>query len=292
MKVVWLFSRIARRSRTGDFTKLSALEREDLMEAANAALMQSYDALPAYFKEITEGFKLPKPQTVTLAVVNGSSQLSSSVFTDEQIGRSVVLDGDPNWNQVISNDRLLNPYMGETGVAGGTLYGDAVWSNRYPFDRIIGNPTYANRSSASFTYRELTKINGQNSLWLQQSVGQPMGWWTQMLGNSQGNEPLLVLRFSPAPNIDYVIDVRMAYWCKRLTMQDYTDNTILPVPDQFLETVLIPLALRAFMSSPAWKPSPDDPKVIERAEAALKFAKNQVGQPAAPNNRVGTPFGF
>lgn len=292
MKVVWLLSRMARRSRTADFTKLSMIEQEDMLEAANAALAQTYNALPAYFKEITEGFQLPAPQTITLSVVNGSNELSSSVFTDEQIGRSVVLDGDPNWNQVISNDRLLNPYLGPTGVSGGTLYGDAVWSNRYPFDRIIGNPTYANRSSAAFSYRELTKINGQNAVWLQQSVGQPVGWWTQMLGNSQGNEPLLVLRFTPAPSIAYVIDVRMAYWAKRLTLQDYTDNATITVPDQFLETVLLPLALRAFMSSPAWLPRPDDKDIVQRAEAAIVFARNQVGQPAAPNNRIGTPIGF
>lgn len=292
MKVIWLFSRIARRSRTGDFTKLSMIEQEDLMEAANGALMQTYNALPAYFKEITEGFELPAPQSITLAVVHGSNELSSSVFTDAQIGRSVLLDGDPNWNQVISTDRLLNPYMGLTGVASGTLYGDAVYSTRYPFDRIIGNPTFANRSSASYTYRELVKVNNSSDMWPQQNVGQPMGWWVQMLGNSQGNEPLMVLRFSPAPNQAYVVDVRLAFWSKRLTLQDYTDNATLPVPDQFLETVLLPLALRNFMSSPAWKSGPGDKDVIDRAADATLFAKNQVGQPAAPLNLVGTPTGF
>ncbi len=291
MKVVWLYSRIARRSRTGDFTKLSFMEQQDIAEAANAALAQTYDALPSYFKQLTEGFVLPGPQPISLAVVHGSNELSSSVFTDAQIGRSVVLEGDPAWNQVISTDRLLNAYLGPTGTANGTLYGDAVWSTRYPFDRIVGNPTFANRNLGFWSNRQMAKANGGFGYWWQQ-VGIPQWWDVQTLGNSQGDVPLLVLKFAPAPNQEYAIDVRMAYWAKRLTPQDYTDNTILPVPDQFLETVLIPLALQAFMTSPAWKPNPDDERIVTRAEAALQFAKNQYGQPASPNNRVGTPPGY
>lgn len=294
MKVVWLYSRIARRSRTGDFTKLSFMEQQDIAEAANAALMQTYDALPSYFKQIVEGFVLPAPQPITLAVVHGSPDLSSSVFTDAQIGRSVVLEGDPNWNQVIATDRLLNAYLGETGSVNGTLYGDAVWSTRYPFDRIVGNPTFANRNFGFWSNRQMVKANGGAGglgAWGQQ-VGIPQCWWTQTLGNSQGNEPLLVLKFAPAPNQEYAIDVNMAYWSKRLTPQDYTDNTVIPVPDQFLESVLIPLALQAFMSSPAWKAAADDARIEQRAAAALQLAKNQYGQPGAPNNRVFTPVGF
>lgn len=294
MKVVWLYSRIARRSRTGDFTKLSYMDQQDIAEAANSALMQTYNALPSYFKQIVEGFVLPAPQPITLAVVHNSNELSSSVFTDAQIGRSVVLEGDPNWNQVISTDRLLNPYLGATGTVNGTLYGDAVWSTRYPFDRIVGNPTFANRNFGFWSNRRMVRANnGAQSLgtWGQQ-CGIPQWWWTQTLGNSQGNEPLLVLKFAPAPNQEYAIDVNMAYWSKRLTPQDYTDNATIPVPDQFLETVLIPLALKAFMTSPAWLKSADDAQIIMRADEALTLARNQYGQPGTPNNRVYTPPGY
>jgi hypothetical protein len=291
MKVVWLYSRIARRSRNGDYTKLSFMEQQDVADAANAALTQLYDALPSYFKQMTEGFSLPGPKPITLSVVHNSPELSSSVFTDEQIGRSIVLVGDPNWNQVIATDRLLNPYMGPTGTANGTLYGDAVYSQRYPLDRIVGNPTFANPSLGFFTARELIRCNVPGWPWAQQ-VGMPRSWWTQTLGNSQGNEPLLVLRVSPAPDQEYVINVRSAYWSKRLLPQDYTDNTIIPVPDQFLESILIPLALQAFMASPAWNPGPDDNRVIERAQAALQMAKNQYAMPGVPNNRIFTPIGY
>ncbi len=294
MTVVQLFHRIGRRARGGDFTKLSMTEQTDIADAANNALQQVYNALPPYFKEITEGFVLPAPQAITLAVVQYSNQLSSSVFTDAQIGRSVQLDGDPAWNQIISNDRLLNPYMGATGTVDGTIYGDAVWSTRYPFDRIIGNPTFANQNSAFLLRREMihTQIqNNSNWVWYQ-TAGMPVTWWTQMLGNSQGNEPLLVLRFAPAPTIAYSINVRMSYWPKRLTLADYDAATTLTVPDQFLETALIPLAVQAFMASPAWQIRGDEIAVDQRGAAGLAFAKNQAGVPATPNNFICTPFGY
>jgi hypothetical protein len=293
MKVVEYFTRIARRSKHGDFTALSMLGRQDVMQAANAALAETYNALPAYFKELTEGFKLPAPQPITLTVTNGSNMLPSNVFTTDQIGRSVVLPGDPAWNQVLAPNQLLNPYLGASGTVSGTLYGDAVFSTKYPFDRVIGNPTFANRTFGVLAAKQMIRVQ-QDINWLlwQQSVGIPQCWWPWMLGNSQGNTPLLVLRFAPAPDQDYSINIRMAYWSKRLTLADYSANSTIPVPDQFLESVLVPLALRAFMASPEWLSGPDDTRVIQRAEAALEFARLQVGQVAAPNNKVLTPFGF
>lgn len=302
MTIVELFHRIGRRARGGDFTKLSMTEQTDIQDAANAALQECYNAVPSYFKEITEGFLLPAPQAITLAVVQYSSALSSSVFTDAQIGRSVVLDGDPAWNQVVSPDTLLNPYMGATGTVNGTIYGDAVYSTRYPFDRIIGNPTFANQTgplgSAGGQMVNLTSAGGGSggsmgaNWWWQYNVGVPQGWWVQMLGNSQGNEPLLVLRFAPAPSQAYAVDVRMSYWPKRLTLSDYNAASTITVPDQFLEAGLIPLALRALMSSPIWESKGDENFILERAANALTFCKNQYSHPAVPNVGVFTPWGW
>jgi len=293
MTTIQLFHRIGRRAAGGDFTKLSMTEQTDIAEAANSAIQEVYNALPAYFKEITEGFVLPAPQPITLSVVNNSNQLSSDVFTDTQIGRSVLLDGDPGWNQVIATNALLNPYLGPTGTVNGTLYGDSVYSMRYPFDRIIGNPMFANQNSAFLMRRELMKANNTPNVWpWQQTVGIPQTWWVQMLGNSQGNEPLMVLKFAPAPDIAYAMNVRLSFWPKRLTLADYDAATTLPVPDQFIETALIPLAIRAFMSSPAYKSLNDENAVIARAENGIAFLKNQPGQPASPTNRIFTPLGF
>lgn len=293
MTTVQLFHRLGRRARTGDFTKLSASEQSDIMEAANSGLQEVYNLLPAYFKELTEGFLLPAPQTVSISIAQYAQTFSPAAFTAAQIGQSVVLPGDPGWNQVLGPGQLRSPYMGPSGTVQATLYGDAVYSTRIPFERIIGNPRFSDGSQGLMNVELAHANNVGNPVWpWQQTVGRPVYWWTQMIGNSQGNTPLLVLKFSPAPDQAYAISVRSSYWPVLLQQSDYDNATVIPVPDQFVNRCLIPIALEALMGTPVWEKTPDDPNVINRAAEARLFAKNQLGLPASPSNRISTPIGY
>lgn len=293
MTTVEIFHRLGRMTRSGDFTKLSMTEQGDVLQSANAAMQEVYGMLPTVYKELTEGFLLPAPATVTLAVTQNSNVLSSDVFDVSQIGRSVVLDGDANWNQVIAPNRLMNPYLGSSGTVNGMVYGDAVYSTRYPFERIIGNPRFPNQGSTLTMNPNLRATNDGAGWWIfQQSIGVPLYWWTQALGNSQGNNPMLVLRFSPAPSKAYTVNVRMSYWPKRLVRSDYENATDLPAPDQFLDGALIPIALQAMTMTPIWNEKLDVNRFNEGAERARKFLRERPAQLGGTNNRVYTPIGF
>ena len=295
ISVVQLFHRIGRRARGGDFTKLSMTEQTDLAEAANAALQRLYNALPTYFKEQTQGFVLPAPLSITgVGVTQYSKTITGYAFTEAQFGQTVVLAGDPGWNQIIGTDSLLNPYMGSTGSVTGTIYGNAIHSDTYPLDRIIGNPQFANQNLMPIFRNTMVAASSPpaNTWWWAQSVGPPQMWWPQVFGNSQGNRPIMTLCFAPAPDQAYAINVRMGFWPKRITLADYDDATELPVPDQFIETSLIPLCLQEFMSSPAWQIRGDEKMIDAKGDKGELFAKNQLGQIGAPNNKIGTPIGY
>lgn len=291
---VQLFSRIARRARNGgDFTKLSLLEQMDLIEAANSGLQRLYNSLPVYFKELTEGFVLPGPTSLSGVVVTQYSKtVGPNTFTKAQIGRTVRLDGDGQWNQVVDTDTLMNPYMGSTGTVAGTIYGDAIWSDSYPFDRIIGNPRFSNQGLYPINPMNSMRSNGQGSWFWQQSIGTPQTWWVQTFGNSQGNSPYVVLKFAPVPDQAYPLNIRMALWPKRLTLRDYQNNSNIVVPPQFIESALIPMCIAAFMGSPAWEKRGDEKDVLQRAFDGETFLRLQPGQVGAPNNGVYTPIGF
>lgn len=296
MTTVQLFQRLGRRARGGDFTKLSLTEQGDLAEAANAALQRVYEALPVYFKELNQGFALLAPQSITgVGVTNDSNVLSSNVFDVSRIGCSVALAGDPAWNVVLGPNLLLNPYLGPTGTVNGTLYGDAVYSTKYPFDRIIGDPQFADQNSVPMF--NLTIARATNNMmgwgWVPpQTTGRPQAWSVMMLGESQGNVPMLVMKFSPAPDITYAINVRLGFWPKRLTMADYDAATTIPIPDQFIETALIPMGLDALISTPIWESRKDEALIMQKAEFAEEFLRRQPGQVASPSNRVFTPIGY
>ena len=292
---VQLLQRVARRARPasdsngGDVTRFSLSEQGDMLQACNAALQQCYNALPVYFKDITVGMTLPAPLAVTLNVTAGSSTLNATAFTSDQVGRSVVIQGDPNWNQILGPTSLLNPYMGRTGLQPATVYGDAVYSTRYPFDRIIGNPRFPTPNLYPMLRTEM--YYGSLVTPFVYTVGMPQSWWVQTFGNSQGINPMLALRFAPAPDQAYVIDVRMAFWPLRLLESDFEAATVIPVPDQFIETALIPLALRNLMLTPIFDKQ-DPQTIIAAATAAEEYLRLQPTQVGAPSNRVFTPIGF
>jgi hypothetical protein len=295
IKTVELFHRIGRRARGGDFTKLSMSEQQDIATAANAALERLYNALPTYFQVQTQGFVLPAPLAITgVGVTQYGKTVTGHSFTSAQFGQTVVLDGDPGWNQIIGTNDLLNPYMGDTGTVNGIVYGNAIHSDTYPLDRIIGNVQYANGTQSVLYQQNIAATNsGVNSWLLNQAVGFPQVCWSQTFGNSQGNSPLAVLRFAPAPAQAYAVNVQFSFWPKRLTLADYDDNAALVVPDQFIEPSLIPMAIGAFMDSPAWDTGRGDEAAVQlRADRAEQFAKMQPGQLGPVNNRVYTPLGF
>lgn len=290
--------RIARRSRDGDFTKLSLVEQKDVIEAANAALPTVYDALPEYFREQTQGFALPAPSTIAgVGVTQFSKIVTGANFAGTQFGQSVVLAGDPAWNQIAGPNLLQNPYMGPTAASiGATIYGDAFFTDLFPLDRIIGDPQFADLSMGPLFRSSLQRNNGDGGdlgwwLW-QKTIGLPQRWWTQVYGNAQGNVPLVAMRFSPAPDQAYSMKVRIGLWPKRLTFADYQAATMLPCPDQFIEKALIPLARKAFMSSPAYKKVGDEELLLQLAAEGEEFLKNQPAQIGVPSNNVGTPKGF
>lgn len=299
MNTIELISRVARRARNGgDFTKLSLLERVDVLQAINGANQEVFNLLPAYFKEQTVGFTLPGPLAITgLVVTNGSKVVSGYAFTAEMIGRSIQISGDGSINQLIgagTNLSLMNDYQGTTGTTTATIYGDAIYSTGFPFERIVGNPTFEDDRMWPMLRRNNMVGNGYTypffGMGLQ--LGRPQVWWVQNMGSSQGNVPQLVLRLFPMPDQIYGIRVRMSFWAKRLTLDDYDAASTITVLDQFIESALIPLAVRQFMLSPAWEPRRDDNLVLEAALRAEEFLRLQPGQVGAPANFVGTPPGF
>jgi hypothetical protein len=296
MTVYQLCERIARRSRTGDLTKLAFTEQMDVLQAANAALQRAYNALPAYFKEQTQGFTLPAPVTLNnVTVINGSTAMSTGIFNPSQIGQTIQIAGDPQYNQIIGTQNLLNPYTGPSGTAAtATIYGDAVYSTSYPFDRIIGNPRFTNIGVIPITPVEMSKAGEQWTYLYQQTIGQPMTWWVQHLGNSQGAQPILVMKFAPYPDQAYSIKVRLAFWPMRYLITDMQGATTLNVPDQFLEKALIPMAIQEFMTSEQWKSiSPEnDDRCEKRGDEGEQFLRLQIADPAAPANRIFTPLGY
>lgn len=295
ISIIEVCARLGRRTRDGDFTSLTLAEQVDIINAINTAMQRLYNALPPYFKEKTVGLLLPAPVAITgVGVTQFGTTITGFTFGTAQFGQTVQLSGDAQWNQIIGPQLLLSPYMGPTGTTTGTIYGNAAFPTDFPFDRVIGNPQFADQSLAGLFPMNMALNNGgQAADWIyQQNIGRPTAWWTQVFGQSQGNTPMMVLKFAPAPDQAYAIKVRLGFWPKRLTITDYGNNVQLVVPDQFVEPCLIKMALEEFTSSPAWVTKGDEKDVVLRGQEAESYAKTQVQSVGVPSNRMGTPLGY
>ena len=293
MKLTELISRVGRRARGGDFTVLELAEKADVMQSCNTALQTVFNLLPIYFKQMTVGFLLPAPVTVDCAITQYATTLDNAPFTEDQIGHTVIIAGDGNWNQVVAVDKILNPYMGATGdPIQATVYGDSIFSERYPLDRIVGNPRFADQTQLAIIRREMANADSPFYGNLSPSVGQPTQWWTQPNSVAQGENPYLFIRFFPLPDQAYAINVPIAYWPHRLTLDDFVSNSEISVPDQFLDACLIPLAVRELMTTRVFESRGDESLIMDAAQRAETFLKLQVGQVGSPANKVFTPIGF
>lgn len=277
--------RLARHMRGGDFTKLSVSEVGDIRQSMNAGLMLLYTLLPERFRRTPVSVMLGGPRNVSVDVTNGSADLGNSPFTTDEIGQSVVVDGDANWNEITAVNALMDAYLGNTGSKNAVIYNDSALDATYSFERMVTLPTLTEQR------KQLLPMNARDAGWLP-SIGMPRYFWVEDLSAAIGGEPRFVVRVFPAPDRAYNLKIVLSLWPSRNSLADLITPKRLYVPDEFYESVYIPLCLGHLTLSPAWG-NPDSIKGILAAAAdARGLAVMQPGQTSVPKNRVETPCGY
>jgi hypothetical protein len=280
-----LAERLARRLKPGALTALSMAAAMDIVEAMNAGLQECYELLPSWQRKTTISLALAAPATASVGVTNGATALSSGTFTTAQIGRSVLLAGDANWNQVVSTTALLDPYQGETGTVVATIYGDSVANALTSFDGFASPPRFAD------TREELAPFNAR-AAGRQAEIGKPRYYWAEPAAASLGGTPPVCLRVFPAPAVAYVLRVDVEFRPSILSYASLHLASTIPLADQLLHRALIPLCEVRLLRSPEWADDAKAKFVLDDAAAARDFLSNQRPSATVPANRIFTPAGY
>jgi hypothetical protein len=282
-----LAERLARRLKKERFDKLSMAEVMDIVEAINAGLQECYELLPPWMRRTTVSLTLAAPATLNISVVNGSVDLAdgAGVFTEAQIGRSVVVAGDPNWNEVQSATKLLDEYQGSTGVKSATVYCDSIYSDVTNFEGLTSHPRFAD------SREELIQFNARAAE-LPAEIGEPRYYWMEPAGSSLGATPAVYLRFFPAPDVAYVLRVDMEFRPSVISYATLNQAATIPLAANLLHRALLPLCELQLLRSPQWRDRSIAADVKEAAQAARAFLMNQRTSAAVPSNRVFTPAGY
>lgn len=287
MTTIELAARLARRLKAREIDALSVPGAMDLVEAINAGLQECYQLLPPWQRRTTLSLELAAPLSVSLDLTNGSVALGDggSLFADGLIGRSVVADGDPNWNEVQSETQLLDLYQGATGVHAATVYGDSVFSDFATFDGMVGHPRFADTRETLIPHNP--RLEGRPA-----EIGKPRYYWFEPGANSLGSGVPVFFRVSPAPDRAYVLRCDIEFRPARLAYTSLHTPTAIALADQFLERALVPLCELRLLRSPEWADAALAQLVLADAAAAREFLGQQRPSPGVPCNRVGTPPGY
>ena len=99
-------------------------------EKTNEALEEAAQILAPRYSTTELGFFIPEPVTVEVGATKGSTTITGTTFTEEQIGCTLALSPSNRGNQVMAPTELLMPVELETGTYSATLYYDAIRLHR------------------------------------------------------------------------------------------------------------------------------------------------------------------
>lgn len=285
MKAFAIANRLLRDFDETAFTNLSSAARMEVVDAINGALQMLDAVAPIHTKLTTAGIYLQPSTAMSIGVTQGLTEVTGTIFTEEDYGKTLRIDGDNIDNQVVGISELLHPYIGPTDTVNATLYSDSV-TLQEPYGELVGDPTIME------TGRKLVHQKSVLSCYSQKPVGPPTCYWVE--ANAQASSGMAMIRFNTLPDRAYRIQVEVTVAPTKVSLVDLLS----PGPEvrlraSYIESYLLPIARGLLTLSTSW--ANKDTMVAAREAAQASEAKFSLLTPstlATPHNSAGTPRGF
>ena len=277
-------NRLCRDLNAESFADVSSRERQEILDAINGGI-QRLDALASHeSRTTTVGFSLAAPAAVSIGVTTGSTGTTGTAFTDDQLYRTIRVDGDDIDNQVIAAGELLHPYSGTTGTVSAVIYSDAMTVPE-PYDEVVGNIRILE------TLREIeNRVVGQSS----RRTGEPRSFIVEPNARNQTPPVPAVIRLDSLPSQAYRLEAKFTLAPSRVAFADLlTAGSNLPIRTEYIEIYLLPICRGLLATSEMWKNADTRSIVMKSAEKAESdFATRVPRTLATPRNLCRTKPGF
>jgi len=337
MNTFEFYQRLLRPLKANSLESLTAAEGLELVDALNYALQMFYRVAPDRMKRKALSYYLPQPRTIEISVANGSKSIAAGLHDEngeailtedelvleldgvivvqaENIGCSIKIDGDANWNRIDGENLLRDAYQGETGVKTATIYSDVIALDGLSIESLANDPRldtgetlihdemirqfgtdydiyYGSASSAMGSYAHSYGYRTAAD----RKLGRPERYYIGHLGDrSYGKvelQGLIVL--DPIPVSPYNVKLDAFWKPLRFKLDTLLHNAVtLPLPDDLMESVLIPLAMDQLTYSDLWKNEKAIKHTQDKAADARAMISDLPQFIAVPNNECGTPIGY
>lgn len=233
----------------------------------NGAIQEYWEKTGATTREDEVGGIIYAPTTVTIAVTEGSSDATiATEYAPWMAGCSIVIVGHDIDNQIRNAETngtgavLKYPYGGTTGTVAALVYHDSliirndvmqvlkpVRVDRQEIMPIANPGNFGTRVYGDFGRNQHTYLIPLNSR-VADTVGTICGYKVETYSPTVTGEPLNRMKLAPAPAYAGIIDYMAKL--KPAPIVSLASSSTLPIPNQFVESILFPMARKRLSTCP------------------------------------------
>ncbi len=267
-----------------------------ICSAINAALQEicGGDSSP-WSRVVRRGAILAAPTFIDVTATHGSTTItvSSSQWSPSMLGCSIALNGATVDNRTtgavladgVYTIELTLPFDGPTGTAAAKVFGDCVCLGQDVLS-VVGKVSVGRReigpmaaASSGYPYRSQQDFGIHKRVMtppifpmrVGESLGYPVGFYVDtQFAEEAAQSPIRIL-FVPAPAEATMAEYKVAI--KPPMVTDLTSADSFPIPFEYVESVLLPVALKKLVTSPFFRSGVDAGRITEDYNMALVLLK-------------------
>ena len=293
MTTTELAQRLLRYTRHRDLFNVPADDALDLLEAIAGGLNDWFAMVPTDFKRKTRTSTLKKSQTINgCAFKAGSKDFTPTADLSEFLGCTCRVNNDGKYNRIVTPTKLL--FEAEaSGSFSLEFWKDAIDLGRAL--RLVNNPLIRGEKLRMMHDHDRDhrthngSIYGSDMFHEKFDIGEPKRFWIDIEDNAGKEAPRFILRVWPLPDKDHQVIYDLESYAPRYDARSLRTPEQLPVPDEYCESIILPLAARELVASPIFEGNKTS--VEEKGKRAEMRAMKLV--PVSANiNHIYTPGGW
>lgn len=264
--------------------------------AINAALQEvcGGDSSP-WSRVVRRGAILAAPTNIDVTATHGSTTImvSSAQWTPSMLGCSISLNAatvDNRTKSAVLADgvytiELTLPFDGPTGTASAMVFGDCIplaqdvlsvvgkvaVGRREIAPMAAASSGYPYRSQQDFGIHRRVMTPPTFPLRVGESLGYPVGFYVDTQFAEESLQSPIRILFSPSPAEATMAEYKVAL--RPVMVADLTSTAELPIPFEYVESVLLPVALKKLVTSPFLRSGVDPQRITEDYQMAVTLLK-------------------
>lgn len=310
MTVKQLLAQSLNLTRYPDLSGMPIEAQAEVMSALNAAIQTYHQNAPDIFKRTTGYHDMAGPSTLTgLSIAANSTTNTGTPFLAADKGKTLYCGG--SYNEIASPTELLRPNTSGATITSGTLYDDTLTFFDSSVERLVGHPRcifgteswtlarvdgdHARRLFAHQYASGFSRIMGLYSVQDRAVSDRPRYYGVHAVGQSvaTSNDAAFMLRVDPLFTRGVVLEITIDQLPAAMTPAAIWDDTVLPVPDQRIHSLLLPIFRANLVGTSIWTGNQVQTQfaLAERDQARAELMRLPTS--FAPTvSRIGTTMGY